>query len=172
MSAAPSYRPAPPPPPQRRPGFFDHVNAFWHRVTEGLELQQLWRQFQTEARSGYRLYSRDVQARAPERPGAKANHWQTIKDFFWAILMKLSPAKRVVLLIGLVMLFMGALEFTSGDVKTSLDLRSIGGLLILFLLILETADRVVMKRDLEIAREIQHWLVPSEAPPVPGLDIA
>ena len=172
MSAAPSYRPAPPPPPQRRPGFFDHVNAFWHRVTEGLELQQLWMQFQTEARSGYRLYSRDVQARAPERPGAKANHWQTIKDFFWAILMKLSPAKRVVLLIGLVMLFMGALEFTSGDVKTSLDLRSIGGLLILFLLILETADRVVMKRDLEIAREIQHWLVPSEAPPVPGLDIA
>lgn len=148
------------------------MNAFWHRVTEGLELQQLWRQFQTEARSGYRLYSRDVQARAPERPGAKANHWQTIKDFFWAILMKLSPAKRVVLLIGLVMLFMGALEFTSGDVKTSLDLRSIGGLLILFLLILETADRVVMKRDLEIAREIQHWLVPSEAPPVPGLDIA
>jgi phosphoserine phosphatase RsbU/P len=173
MSAAPSYRPAPPPPPQRRPGFFDHVNAFWHRVTEGLELQQLWKQFQTEARSGYRLYSRDVQARTPERlPGAKANHWQTIKDFFWAILMKLSPAKRVVLLVGLVMLFMGALEFTSGDVKTSLDLRSIGGLLILLLLVLETADRVVMKRDLEIAREIQQWLVPSEAPPVPGLDIA
>jgi len=175
MSAAPSYRPGPPPPPPpgRRPGFFDRVNAFWHRVTEGLELQQLWSQFQTEARSGYRLYSRDVQARAPERlPGAKANHWQTIKDFFWAILMKLSPAKRVVLLIGLVMLLMGAIEFTSGDVRTSLDLRTIGGLLILFLLVLETADRVVMKRDLEIAREIQHWLVPSEAPAVPGLDVA
>jgi phosphoserine phosphatase RsbU/P len=31
---------------------------------------------------------------------------------------------------------------------------------------------VVMKRDLEIAREIQSWLVPSEPPAVPGAEIA
>ena len=29
-----------------------------------------------------------------------------------------------------------------------------------------------MKRDLEIAREIQQWLVPSEPPHIPGMDIA
>jgi hypothetical protein len=29
-----------------------------------------------------------------------------------------------------------------------------------------------MKRDLEIAREIQSWLMPSKAPEVPGVDIA
>ncbi len=29
-----------------------------------------------------------------------------------------------------------------------------------------------MKRDLEIAREIQQWLVPNEPPQVPGIDIA
>jgi sigma-B regulation protein RsbU (phosphoserine phosphatase) len=29
-----------------------------------------------------------------------------------------------------------------------------------------------MKRDLEIAREIQEWLVPDHPPGVPGLDIA
>jgi hypothetical protein len=179
MSAAPSAA-APPQPPRPtqpsihppRPDFFDRIHSFWQRVTEGLELQQLWNQFQTEARSGYRLYSRDVEARATQpQPGIRRGHWQTAKDFFWAILMKLSPAKRVVLLIGLVMLFMGAIQFTTGDTKTSLDFRTLGALLILMLLILETADRVVMKRDLEIAREIQHWLVPSEAPNVPGLDI-
>jgi sigma-B regulation protein RsbU (phosphoserine phosphatase) len=176
MSAAP---PATAPPPPTRPpfhtprhGFFDRLHAFWQRVTEGLELQQLWAQFQTEARSGYRLYSRDVQARSPQpQPGVKARRWQTAKDFFWAILMKLSPAKRVLLLIGLVMLLMGSVQFTTGNTQSSLDLRSLGGLLILLLLILETADRVVMKRDLEIAREIQHWLVPSVPPIVPGLDI-
>src|SRR3954469_12576834 len=176
MSAAPSFRQgpntAPPIPPGQRPDFFDRTRAFWQRVTEGLELQQLWAQFQTEARSGYRLYSRDVEARAPQpHPGSKATHWQTIKEFFWAILMKLSPAKRVVLLVGLVMLLIGSVQFTTGDVQTSLDLRTLGELLILLLLVLETADRVVMKRDLEIAREIQHWLVPSESPVVPGLDI-
>jgi sigma-B regulation protein RsbU (phosphoserine phosphatase) len=34
------------------------------------------------------------------------------------------------------------------------------------------ADKVTMKRDLEIAREIQSWLVPSQPPEVPGGDIA
>jgi len=40
------------------------------------------------------------------------------------------------------------------------------------LLVLEIADRVVMKRDLEIARDIQSWLLPSVPPLVPGLTIA
>jgi len=37
---------------------------------------------------------------------------------------------------------------------------------------LEIADRVVMKRDLEIARDIQRWLLPAKPPQVPGLQIA
>jgi sigma-B regulation protein RsbU (phosphoserine phosphatase) len=40
------------------------------------------------------------------------------------------------------------------------------------LLILEVGDRVVMKRDLQIAKEIQTWLLPAAPPPVPGLEIA
>jgi sigma-B regulation protein RsbU (phosphoserine phosphatase) len=44
---------------------------------------------------------------------------------------------------------------------------------ILFLLLaLELADRVTMKRDLEIAREIQQWLVPARPPIIAGVDIA
>jgi len=52
------------------------------------------------------------------------------------------------------------------------DLRFYGGLLLFVLLVLEVADRVAMKRDLEIARDIQKWLVPAEPPTVPGLQIA
>jgi sigma-B regulation protein RsbU (phosphoserine phosphatase) len=51
-------------------------------------------------------------------------------------------------------------------------LRLWGGLLMFFLLILEVADRVVMKRDLQIAREIQTWLLPITPPTVAGLEIA
>src|SRR5438309_10789906 len=42
----------------------------------------------------------------------------------------------------------------------------------LFRSVLEVADRVVMKRDLQIAREIQMWLLPLNPPTVPGLEIA
>jgi sigma-B regulation protein RsbU (phosphoserine phosphatase) len=44
--------------------------------------------------------------------------------------------------------------------------------MLVVLLALELADRVTMKRDLEIAREIQRWLVPEVPPQVPGVDIA
>jgi sigma-B regulation protein RsbU (phosphoserine phosphatase) len=40
------------------------------------------------------------------------------------------------------------------------------------LLVLEVGDRVVMKRDLQIAKEIQTWLLPASPPPVPGMEIA
>jgi hypothetical protein len=96
---------------------FDRIRQFWQRVTEGLELQQLWAQFQTEARTGYRLYSRDVGS--PEL-GTKRTWWQTVKSFFWAILMKLSPAKRVVLLIGLVLLLLPVVSVHhNGDASDS-----------------------------------------------------
>ena len=170
----PNYPPPPPPvvppPPPHRPA--QKLEAFWHRVTDGLELQQLWSQFVTEARTGYRLYSKEVQSRNQDAPPAKHRWIHTIGEFFWAIVMKLSPPKRVVLLIGLVLMMIDTMTFGSGDSRFTIDTRLLGGLLILLILVLETADRVTMKRDLEIAREIQHWLVPSEAPKVPGLDIA
>jgi sigma-B regulation protein RsbU (phosphoserine phosphatase) len=45
-----------------------------------------------------------------------------------------------------------------------------GGLLLLLLLVL--GDHVTMKRDIEIAREIQRLLVPRVAPEIPGVDMA
>jgi sigma-B regulation protein RsbU (phosphoserine phosphatase) len=53
-----------------------------------------------------------------------------------------------------------------------IDLHFWAAMLLLLLLILEIADRVVMKRDLQIAREIQTWLLPGTPPQIPGLTIA
>ena len=49
-------------------------------------------------------------------------------------------------------------------------IAAFGGLLILLILVI--SDHISMKRDIEIAREIQRWLVPRKAPDVPGVDIA
>ena len=68
-----------------------------------------------------------------------------------------------------------AFEFTgeAGKVQgVEFDLHFWAGLLLLLLLMLEIADRVVMKRDLQIAREIQTWLLPGVPPKIPGLAIA
>lgn len=170
-----SFPQQPIPPSARADNFGAKVDRFWRRITEGLELNQIWSQFQTEARASYRLYSHevDITRREGVRPG---RHWlEVAKQLFWAILEKLSPARRILLLLALLMvIFNPELLWTTkqGTHVISFDLRLYGALLLFFLLILEVGDRVVMKRDLQIAREIQMWLLPVKPPPVPGLEIA
>lgn len=167
-----SSQPVGSPPPR---GFRVQVEQFWRRVTNGLELNQLWNQFQVDARSSYRLYSKDIDASRREGISKRKHWWNVAKQFFWAILEKLSPARRVLLLVALVLLILNPeLSWTNreGTHLVGFDLRLWGGLLMFVLLVLEVADRVVMKRDLEIAREIQMWLLPQRPPAVPGLDIA
>jgi len=155
--------------------FGQKVSRFWLRVTEGLELNQLWSQFEKDARASYRLYARDLEAKQGEveRPGRKFVH--VAQKFFWAVLEKLTPARRLLLLVALVLLIFNpeVSWHSQGDLHVvSVDFRLLGGLLLFLLLILEVADRVVMKRDLQIAREIQGWLLPNVPPAIPGIEIA
>jgi phosphoserine phosphatase RsbU/P len=153
------------------------LDLFWRRVTEGLELNQLWSQFEAETRASYRLYSRDVQAKTPEGVAHRNRHFHVVKEFFWAVLDKLSPARRVLLIAALVLLLLPHGGFSyhdkGGDFHViEFDFHFWAGLSLFFLLMLEIADRVVMKRDLQIAREIQTWLLPGAPPNIPGLAIA
>jgi serine phosphatase RsbU (regulator of sigma subunit) len=169
---------SPPAPQPGQPATFGvRLHRFWRRVTDGLEVSQLWSQFESEARTSYRLYSRDVEAKTPEGLTRGGRRIQIVKEFFWAVFEKLSPARRVLLLLALVMLVLPhtAFQFNNeaGNVQSvEFDTHFWAGLLLLLLLMLEIADRVVMKRDLQIAREIQTWLLPGAPPQIPGLAVA
>ncbi|HEX4783136.1 MAG TPA: PP2C family protein-serine/threonine phosphatase [Candidatus Sulfotelmatobacter sp.] len=168
---------SPPAPQSGQPATFGvRLHNFWRRVTEGLEVSQLWSQFESEARTSYRLYSRDVEAKTPEGLTRRGRRLHVIKEFFWAVFEKLSPARRVLLLFSLILLVIphGGFEYSrQGNVyAVEFDPHFWAGLILLMLLMLEIADRVVMKRDLQIAREIQTWLLPGAPPQIPGLSVA
>jgi len=148
------------------------LRRFWQRVSDGLELSELWGQFTTEARTGYSLYSREVDWEALAKEKGVRRGFKTVQAFFWALLMKLSPARRVLLLLALFLLVFGKIQVRTGETSGQLDLGAFGVVILLGLLALELAERVTMKRDLEIARDIQRWLVPATPPAVPGCDIA
>jgi hypothetical protein len=168
---------APPPATAPRPPLAVRTQKFWRRVTEGLELSQLWSQFRVEARASYRLYSRDVAAKTPDDLTRRHRRLHMVKEFFWAVLEKLSPARRVLLLAAMILLILpgGASSYQGSDRNmhvVEFDFHFWGGLLMFVLLMLEIADRVVMKRDLQIAREIQTWLLPGAPPQIPGISVA
>jgi serine phosphatase RsbU (regulator of sigma subunit) len=158
------------------------IESFWQRVTEGIAVQALWSQFMSEARASYSLYSREIDWEALRKETRGRRFMKTTAALFWAMLMKLSPARRVFLLIALFFAIV-ALSGSQAGIRISEHhyevalpnnflpiLLSVAALL--FLLALELADRVTMKRDLEIAREIQRWLVPESPPELPGVEIA
>ena len=83
----------------------------------------------------------------------------------------------MLLLLALILLFFpsGGMTYAdrAGHIEVfEFDLKVWGGLLLLLVLLLELADRVVMKRDLEIAKDIQAWLLPGAPLQIPGYQIA
>lgn len=142
------------------------LRTFWQRISDGIEVQQLWTNFHREARASYALYDREVDSKLPAGRSRWVRFLAVGRILFWAIVSKLSPARRVLLLLSLFVLAIPLFTFRYQG------LTFWGGAGLMILLALELADRVMMKRDLEIAREIQNWLMPATPPAVPGAEIA
>jgi serine phosphatase RsbU (regulator of sigma subunit) len=140
------------------------IAGFWRRLTEGLTLQELWFQFRRETGTSYQHYSRELARKLKDQPRSR-RVLRILGALFWAMILKLSPTRRLFLLAALALLMARGVGGPAG-------LSALGALVLLALLALELADRVALKRDLEIAREIQKWLVPQSPPSVSGVDIA
>jgi phosphoserine phosphatase RsbU/P len=158
-----------------QPSLPTRVARFWNRISGGLNFPELWNQLRADARSTYRLYSSEIDAR--RRPGESRSKqiFAVAAKFFWAILDKLTPARRVLLLVALVLLFVpqtSIIDHAGNRWELHLETRQTGGLLMFCVLLLELTDRVAMKRDLQIAKEIQAWLLPAHPPNVPDIEIA
>jgi phosphoserine phosphatase RsbU/P len=151
----------------------DRARSFWKRISDGVTLQQLWSELSVEARASYRLYSAEVDWVRLRNEKRSRRAQRVISGLFWAMVMKLSPARRVVLVAALIGLFFFGISFRSPNFEVQIpNLAFLSAILLFGLLALELADRVTMKRDLEIAKEIQTWLMPAAAPHVPGVEIA
>jgi sigma-B regulation protein RsbU (phosphoserine phosphatase) len=142
----------------------------WRRLTAGMELDDLWSQFKSEAQASARPFKQEVDRRADQEKSWK-QPFKIFAAIFSSILKKLSPPRRVFLLITLILAIFSVvgLEFLFFTREVELLLAFIG---LLLLLVMVLGDHISMKRDIEIAREIQRWLVPRVPPEVAGVDMA
>jgi serine phosphatase RsbU (regulator of sigma subunit) len=165
---------APPPVPDyTRASRRNGGDGLWGRISEGRRLDELWSQFSADAQASYGFYGKDLDWEQLKTVPAWRRPFRIAKHFFWALVMKMTPARRVLLFVALAMLILSSPKLHVGHSFTfDVNLDAIAALLFLLLLSLELADKVTMKRDLEIAREIQSWLTPSQPPPVAGASIA
>src|SRR3984957_10238872 len=143
----------------------------WRQLTAGMETADLWMQFKAEAQASSSLYKRDVDWHAVHSQKAWKQPFKIVAALFAGILKKLSPARRVLLVLSLLLAVLSLIGFQFLLITTKVEfLAAFAGMLILLIMVL--GDHVAMKRDIEIAREIQRWLVPRVPPEVPGIDMA
>ena len=150
------------------------LRSFWQRTSDGLNAEQLWAQFRRETRSSLNLYSAETGRNLREEWSGRKGRRRVFGAVAGAMYDRLTPVRRLLLLLALVLLVIPAIDYSTGSGRHFAVIfnSTPAALILLALLVLELADRVGLKRDLEIARDIQRMLLPDKPPTLPGFDIA
>ncbi len=95
--------------------------------------------------------------------------WWLLKE----LLFKLTPVRRLLLVIGIFFtLSTGSIGIHGGDSFTiSRDTSFIGGIIILFILMLELKDKLIAKEELSVGKSVQKELTPENNHKIPGWEI-
>ena len=163
----------------------DFVNTY----TRDLKAEDLQRLFTRDAREAYEFFARQIDEKELQGLPWHRRAIVHLRLFFTAFTMKLSPARRIVYAASLVfaavgffnLLRLGMNQVQVGNVRAvSPTFVMPDGLLsvvlafalVNLLVLLEVADRLSLKNDLEIAREIQKAMLPPGRFRAPGADVA
>ena len=165
------------------------ARQFWDTYTKDLTADDFQRLFTRDARDAYDYFARGID---PDTLSGLPWHRRLLAQsrlFFIAFTSRLSPARRA--LFGVAMLC-ALIELFSGFGLTSVPLIPFvlnisvpgpawsdgtfwlfgGFALVNLLVLLEVADRLSLKHDLEIAREIQLAMLPNDTFTGRGIEIA
>ena len=154
--------------PALKEDYWRSVQDLFTRDVTGRGLSELLRH---DASETLRFFLREVDLDSLQRLPWYERHPKALWKVFLAMAYRLSPARRLLFAVGVPVLVMGwvryLLGFSSARVWTFPPVHSwegwllISGSLLLALLLLELRDKLSLKGDLEVARQIQFGLVPS-----------
>ncbi|NIR52800.1 serine/threonine-protein phosphatase [candidate division KSB1 bacterium] len=88
---------------------------------------------------------------------------------FWllkAMILKLSPMRRVLLVIGIFLLLKA-----NNNTEDSTNYAVLGGLILLLILMFELKDKLIARSELQAGHAVQEALLPPKRPDVPGWDV-
>src|SRR5262245_53561360 len=168
------------------------ARAFFETYTKDFTKEDLGKLFTSETPEAYRFFARGINTAELDGLPRHRRAIKYVQAFFLAFTMRLSPARRVIYglslaaaVVGLMQLFNGfgvvstrmpfPLNFIRIGVPGPLFSDGtvwllIGFLLMNLLVLLEVADRLSLKRDLEVAREIQQAMLPDGMWSGPGVE--
>jgi len=156
------------------------VQDFYNVYTRGFSAEEFQRLFTRDTRDAYRYFSRGIDRDELRR----LPWWQRplvfLRGFFLAVTLKMSPARRVLFALALIAGVLGLFQLARGVRAAWMPLDPIfirvpipapdwprgttwlvlALLALVLLVLLEVFERLSLKNDLEIARDIQQAMLP------------
>ncbi|MES1211576.1 MAG: SpoIIE family protein phosphatase, partial [Acidobacteriota bacterium] len=158
----------------------NRLERFVKEYTSGFEGRDLRRLFDKDATRAYQVLTRGHEETS-EPKGCVGRFFYRAKLAFLGLSYKLTPARRIVFAASLLAFLLGFVDdpqvvMSRGQTQWSLDFSPLWfGLslaMMIYLLALELVDRIRVRDELEVARELQVDLLPHDVPPIPGYDFA
>ncbi len=163
----------------RRESRFQRIETFVRDYTAGLSARELQRLFDRDAQNAYSVLTRE-HALGPGPKGGLRLFLFRARIVFLGLSYKLTPPRRLLFAVSLLFAFVGVLGISVNgnlhgrhitvEFSPLWYLASILGLL--FLLALELVDRIRVRDELEVARDLQAELLPRRVPDLPGFRFA
>ena len=165
---------------RRGPRVVRRVDTFVRSYTKGFSSKDLQRLFDRDAARAYSVLTRDQDLGPEPKPGFGL-FVHRARILFLGLSYKLSPARRVLFAVALILALVATfpdIEWSgrgervhfSIDGSPTFFLISVG--LLVFLLALELVDRVRVRDELEVARQLQADLLPRDLAAVAGYRFA
>ena len=95
--------------------------------------------------------------------------WWLLKGLFF----NLTPIRRLLFVLALILILSSRqiIIVGHGQAEVSTNLSLLGGILLIFIIMLELKDKLLAKTELSEGRSIQSALMPNQNPDVPGWDV-
>jgi phosphoserine phosphatase RsbU/P len=162
------------------PGAVTRLQTFFREYTDGLNPRDVRRLFDRDMARAYDVLTRDHSLEAEPKKGLKRFLFRS-KLAFLGLSYKLTPPRRLLFAGSLVAFVIGllsdqGLNYSHRGVQIKVEFSpfwfgvSLGAMI--FLLALELVDRVRVRDELEVARELQSGLMPHDLPAVRGYSFA
>lgn len=129
------------------------------------------RNFRQDLKQLYRFYLDEERRAQLAAMGRVRRAFKIVAWLLKSLLSKLSPGRRLALFAALVMCFLGKVRLAFPVQGFRTDLRLWGFLILLLVFMLELMDKVLVKDEIEVARQVQLALLPSRHPQPEGLSI-
>lgn len=177
--------------PKREPRPAHGLRLFLRDYTRDLTSEELRTLFTRDAVDAYRFFARGLDPEVLARMSWPKRVWTQARLVVIAFAFKLSPARRLVFGLGLLFTFIGLLQsfrgFDTASIPIVMPFETIhiglpafswgpgvfwlflGFLMANLLVLVEVFDRLSLKNDLDIAREIQLAMLPHSTWEAPGV---